>query len=206
MPTSAKVQYGLKNIHLFPLTETVQSGSTVMSYGTAVAFPGAVNLTLSKESGDANPFYADDSVYYLPAMQPKGYSGTLEVALLPTSIRTAFMNYVKDAKDTVIELGEAATVYFGMTCEKTTDTGFIKKVFYKCAFGAPDFEGATTEDAISPATESIPVTILPTTEVFEVSTGVSVPVISAYADENSNASVISAWHTTPHLPDFTSTP
>lgn len=201
------VQYGLKNIHLFPLTETTDDqGKVTMSFGAGVAFPGAVNLNLSKETGESTPFYADDGVYFLPAEQPKGYSGTLETALLSTNIRTAFMNYIKDAADAVVELGEAQTKHFALTCEKTTNSGFIKKVFYKCAFGAPDFSAATTEDAITPETESIPITILPTAEKFEYTDSDNVkhnvPVISAYVDETGDATVISSWHTTPHLPDF----
>ncbi len=203
----AKVKFGLKNIHLFKLTETISDEGVVsMSYGAAVAFPGAVNLSISKESSDTTPFYADDSVWFTPAVAPTGYSGTLEMALLTDSVRTAFMNYIKDAKDTVVELGSAPTVYFGMTCEFQTDTGLIKKVWYKCSFGSPDDGGATTEDTTTPSTVSIPITVVPTTKQFTYVDAALVerttPVISAYATEESDATVYANWHSTPHLPDF----
>lgn len=202
----AKVKFGLKNIHLFKLTETESGGGITMSYGAAVAFPGAVSLSLSKESTDTSPFYADDGVYFMPAVNPTGYSGTLEMALLSTNVRTAFMNYIKDTKDAVVELGSAAVVYFGMTCEFQTDTGLIKKVFYKCSFGSPDVTGNTTEDTTTPGTVSIPITIMPTSQQFTYEDADEVEhttsIISSYADETSDSAVYAAWHTAPYIPDF----
>ena len=202
----AKVKFGLKNIHLFKLTETVNEGVVSMSYGSAVAFPGAVSLSLSKETSDTSPFYADDGVYFMPAVNPTGYSGNLEMALLSTNVRTAFMNYIKDVKDAVVELGSAATVYFGMTCEFQTDTGLIKKVFYKCSFGTPDVTGNTTEDTTTPGTVSIPITIVPTSKQFTYEDANEVEhttsIISSYADETSDATVYANWHETPYIPDF----
>lgn len=40
-----KVQYGLKNVHY----ATVTVGTNSVTYGTPVAWPGAVNLSLSAE-------------------------------------------------------------------------------------------------------------------------------------------------------------
>ena len=41
-----KVKFGLKNVHVFPMTEQTDSetGAITMSYGSAIAIPGAVNL------------------------------------------------------------------------------------------------------------------------------------------------------------------
>lgn len=202
----AKVKFGLKNIHLFPLTEQSGDQGIEMTYGEGIAFPGAVSLSLSKETTDSTPFYADDGVYFMPAVNPTGYSGTLEMALLTTSVRTAFMNYIKDIKKAVVELGSATTVYFGMTCEFQTDTGLIKKVFYKCSFGSPDISGNTTEDTNTPGTESIPITIMPTSKQFTYTDAGLVQrttsIISSYVDETSDATVYANWHTTPYIPDF----
>lgn len=204
----AKVQFGLSEIHLFPLTESTDSSTGVVTatYGTAVAFPGAVNLSLSVESEDPDPFYADDGIYYQPAAVSKGYTGTLEVALLPASIKTAFLNFIEDEDETIIELGSGEKKFFGMTCEKQTDTGTIKKVFYKCSFGIPEFSAATIEDSKSPATESVPITIIPTAKkyTYSPSTGVSVSttVVSGTADETSDATVYANWHTSIHEPSF----
>ena len=48
--------------------------------------PAAVNLTMDAQ-GDTSTFYADNMAYYVAAANG-GYSGTLEVALIPDSFRT----------------------------------------------------------------------------------------------------------------------
>lgn len=206
----AKVKFGLSNIHLFALTETVDSGTgaTTSTYGDPVAFPGAVELTLSAESDEPDPFYADDSVYYQPAAISKGYSGTLTVAKLPESIKTAFLNFIKDQDDTVIEVESTEKKYFAMTCENQTDDSPIKKVFYKCSFGLPEVSMSTIEDSKEPQTDAIPITIIPTAEKFAYTDGNGVArttsVVSGTADSTSDATVYANWHSAPHMPNFDS--
>lgn len=202
----AKVKFGLSNLHLFELTETTGDNGVTMSYGDGVDFPGAVELSLSVESDEPDPFYADDSIYYQAAALSKGYSGTLTVALLPDNIKTKFMNFVKDQDDAVIEVNGNEKKYFGLTCESQSDDQPIKKVFYKCSFGAPEISMTTIEDSKTPATDAIPITIIPTAEKFTYIDGggnrVTTSVVSGTADKNSDATVYANWHTTPHLPNF----
>lgn len=204
----AKVQFGLSNLHLFKLTETTdsQTGEVTSSYGSPFNFPGAVELTLSVESDEPDPFYADDSVYYQPAAMSKGYSGTLTVARLPENIRTAFLNFVKDQDDAIIEVNATERKYFGMTFENQTDEQPIKKVFYKCSFGLPEVSAATLEDQKTPATEAIPITVVPTAEKFTYTDGagneVTTSVVSGMADSSSDATVYANWHNAPHMPNF----
>lgn len=201
-----KVQFGLSNLHLFKLTETTTNGKTTGTYGTSMACPGAVNLSLSVEADEPDPFYADDSVYYQPAAMAKGYTGDLELARLPEDIRLAFLNFVKDDDDTIVEVDGTEKKYFAMTFENQTDENPIKKVFYKCSFGTPGVEAATIEDTKTPQTETIPITILPTAEKFTYTDGDGVErttsVVSGMADSNSDATVYANWHVTPHKPSF----
>ena len=72
-----KVKYNLKNVHVAVLTKTTEG----YSYATPKHIPGAVSLSLDPE-GDSNPFYADGIVYFRSTSN-NGYSGDLEMALIP---------------------------------------------------------------------------------------------------------------------------
>lgn len=203
----AKVKFGIRNLHLYKLTETADSsGNITGAYSAGDVFPGIVELSLSVESDEPDPFYADDSVYYQPAAMAKGYTGTLTVAMLPPEIRTKFLNFIKDQDDTIIEVDSTERVYFAMAFENQTDEQPIKKVFYKCSFGLPEVSASTIEDAKTPATEAIPITVVPTAEKFTYTDGGgnvrTTSVVSGTADSNSDAAVYSGWYTTPHKPNF----
>ena len=86
MATANKVHFGLKNVHYAVITYT----AGVPSWGTPVAVPGAVNLTLSKESGTTD-FYADD-IKYFHLGSNNGYTGTLEMADFPVQMRKDLWN------------------------------------------------------------------------------------------------------------------
>lgn len=203
-----KVKFGLSNIHLFPLTETTDpdTGAVTTTYGTGVAFPGAVNLELSVESDEPDAFYADNGIYYQPAALSKGYSGNLTVAKLLDNIKTAFLNFVKDQDGAVIEVNGNEKKYFAMTCENESDDQPIKKVFYKCSFGVPDVSMNTIEDQKTPETDSVPLTIIPTAEKFtyEDANGnnVTTSVVSGTIDKTGDATVYNQWHNAPHMPNF----
>ena len=78
-----KVKYNLKNVHAAKLTRTEDGG---YSYETPRAIPGAVSISLDAE-GDTSPFYADGIVYFR-SVSNNGYSGDLEIALIPEWFRT----------------------------------------------------------------------------------------------------------------------
>ena len=77
-----KVKYNLKNVHAAKLKETVSSsGEITFSYENPKAIPGAVSISLDAE-GESTPFYADGIVYFR-SVTNNGYSGDLEIALIP---------------------------------------------------------------------------------------------------------------------------
>lgn len=76
-----KVKYNLKNVHAAKLTETVTDGVSTFTYAKPQAIPGAVSISLDAE-GESSPFYADGIVYFR-SVTNNGYSGDLEIALIP---------------------------------------------------------------------------------------------------------------------------
>ena len=79
---SNKIKYNLKNVHVAKMT--INEDGT-FSYGVPKHIPGAVSLTLDAE-GDNTPFYADGIVYFR-TISNNGYTGSLEMALIPDWFR-----------------------------------------------------------------------------------------------------------------------
>ena len=92
-----KVKYNLKNVHAAVLTESVVHNETVFTYGTPKPIPGAVSISLDAE-GESSPFYADGIVYFR-SVTNNGYSGDLEIALIPEWFRTDVLQEELDSKN-----------------------------------------------------------------------------------------------------------
>ena len=60
--------------------------SGAVTFGTPVAMPGAVSLSL-EPNGEPSNFYADGYAYYTISNN-MGYEGDLELAMVPESFRT----------------------------------------------------------------------------------------------------------------------
>lgn len=147
-----KVRYGLKNVKY-----AVLNGD---AYGTPVAWPGAVSLSLSREGGDSSDFYADDGVYYTFGGTNGGYSGDLEMAYMPDSIRVALLGEKADGTTKVqyeVVSGEAPE--FALICEMQGDSGPIGFVFYGCKASRPELQANTKGDSPSVDTATLNVRI-----------------------------------------------
>lgn len=199
----AKVKFGLKNVFWHPLTE--ETGETiVMSYGTPIRIPGAVNLTLEVNQSESEPFYADDSVFYLLPGSDDGRTGNLEVALFPDEIKTSAMNFVKDSNGVVLETTITDLIYGALTFEISTDTKARRFVYYKVGLGKPSLSAATTAGNKTPQTESASVNCLPTTKTFTLTKGdesVKTPLVSSYTSEEVNAQAYENWNQMVYMPE-----
>ena len=92
-----KVKFGLKNVHYAVITPGEEGAVT---FATPVRIPGAVNLSLQAQ-GDENKFYADDMAYYVSTTND-GYSGDLEIAVIPDSFRKDVLKESEDETDMVL--------------------------------------------------------------------------------------------------------
>ena len=184
-----KVKFNLKNVHAAKLTETVTEGVTSFSYGTPRAIPGAVSISLDAE-GESSPFYADGIVYFR-SVTNNGYSGDLEMALVPEWFRTEILQEELDAKGVLIEKsGNRESVKFALLFEFDGDINCIRHVLYNCTSSRPSIESETKEDTIEPGTEKLTITADPRADGL----------VKARTGDTTDAATYAGWYQTVYLP------
>lgn len=181
-----KVRFGLKNCFYAPAT--IADDGTI-TFDTPVALPGAVSLSMDAEGENEN-FYADDGVYYVMANNA-GYSGDLELAVIPDHFRQACLGETADANGLIYESAEADARPFALLFEFSGDQRKTRHVMYNCTASRPSVEGSTTEDTKAPQTESMSISAkpIPATGIVKAKTGPDT-VDATYA----------AWFTTVQMP------
>lgn len=152
-----KVKYNLKNVHAAKLT---RSTSGAFSYETPKPIPGAVSISLEAE-GDSSPFYADGIVYFRSTSN-NGYSGDLEIALIPEWFRTDILKEELDTNGVLVEKANITeTEKFALLFEFDGDVKAIRHVLYNCSSSRPSIESETKEESIEPGTETLSLTADP---------------------------------------------
>lgn len=147
-----KVKYGLKNCYY--ALATIASDGTA-TYGTPKRLPGAVSLTMDP-AGEQTNFYADDSVYFSVA-GANGYTGTLEIAMIPDSFREECLGEVKE--DGVhIETGVGSSQPFALLFEFQSDENAIKHVLYNVTASRPSITGNTKGETVEVSTDTLNLT------------------------------------------------
>lgn len=148
---SNKVKYNLKNVYAAKLTK---ESSGTFSYDTPKKIPGAVSISLDAE-GDSSPFYADGIVYFRTTAN-NGYSGDLELALIPEWFRTEILKEELDKNNVLVEnAGTSEAEKFALLFEFDGDIKAIRHVLYNCSCSRPSIESETKEDTIEPGTETL---------------------------------------------------
>lgn len=155
--TGNKIKYNLKNVHVSKLTFD-KTGD--FNYGEVKAIPGAVSLSLDAE-GDSSPFYADGIVYFR-SNSNNGYSGELELALIPDWFRTEILGEEMDTNKVLVETSDITeTAKFALLFEFDGDIRCIRHVLYNCTASRPSIESKTKEDKIEPNTETLSLKVDP---------------------------------------------
>lgn len=184
-----KVKYNLKNVHAAVLTATVAEGVTSYSYGTPKAIPGAVSISLDAE-GESSPFYADGIVYFR-SYANNGYSGDLEIALIPEWFRTEILKETLDANGVLVEKADTTeSVKFALLFEFDGDERSIRHVLYNCSASRPSIESETKEETIEPGTETLSLTADPREDGL----------VKSRTGDTTDATTYANWYQAVYLP------
>lgn len=184
-----KVKYNLKNVYAAKLTETVTDGTPTYTYAAPQAIPGAVSIGLDAE-GDNTPFYADGIVYFR-SVTNNGYSGDLEIALVPEWFRTNILNESLDSNGILVEKSDSTEVVkFALLFEFDGDVNAIRHVLYNCSASRPSLESETKEDKIEPGTEKLSLTADPRSDGL----------VKARTGDTTAAAIYSSWYTSVYTP------
>ena len=184
-----KVKYNLKNVHYALLTSDAQAA--VPTYGTPVAIPGAVSLSLDA-NGEPENFYADGIAYYV-INNNMGYDGDLEIALIPESFRTDVLGESLDNKGVLVESSDTELAAFALLFEFDGDQKHIRHVLYNCSASRPAIEGKTNEESKEVQTETITVKATPLGNGY----------VKAKTGNTTDANTYNGWYESVYIPDTT---
>jgi phi13 family phage major tail protein len=183
-----KVKYNLKNVHAAKLTK---SDDGTFSYAAPKAIPGAVSISLDAE-GDSSPFYADGIVYFR-SNSNNGYSGDLEMALIPEWFRTEILKEILDKNGVLVERSDITeTEKFALLFEFDGDVRAIRHVLYNCSASRPSIESETKEDTIEPGTEKLTIAADPRADGL----------VKSKTGDNTDVTTYANWYNSVYVPDI----
>ena len=181
-----KVKFNICNVHYALIT--VDDDAEV-TFGTPVAMPGAVSLSL-EPNGEPSNFYADA---YYTISNNMGYEGDLELAMVPESFRTDVLKESLDDNSVLVESANVETANFALLFEFDGDVKKIRHVLYNCSAARPNIESATNEEEIEVQTETLAITAAPLANGY----------VKARTGDSTTDTVYTGWYTAVYLPEVT---
>jgi len=144
-----KVKYGLRNVYYAKLIET----AGVITFDKPKRIPGAVSLTLDPE-GEILPFYADDMVYH-QTVTNQGYTGTLEIAMIPEEFATDILGETLTDSNVITESSDDKSSAFALMFELQGDKKATRHLYYNCTASRAGVNAGTTGDNNDPQTDEL---------------------------------------------------
>lgn len=186
-----KVKFNICNVHYAPITVTENN---VVSFGTPVAMPGAVSISLDP-TGEPESFYADGIEYYV-INNNQGYDGDLELAMIPESFRTDILKETADANNVLVENANSETGSFALLFEFDGDIRKIRHVMYNCSASRPTIESKTNEEDKEVQTETLTIKARPMADGY----------VKAKTGDSTTDEVYNNWYSAVYQPTAQSEP
>ena len=183
-----KVKFNICNVHYALITVSEEGEVT---FGTPVAMPGAVSLSL-EPNGEPSNFYADGYAYYTISNN-MGYEGDLELAMVPESFRTDVLKESLDDNSVLVESANVETANFALLFEFDGDVKKIRHVLYNCSAARPNIESATNEEEIEVQTETLAIMAAPLANGY----------VKARTGDSTTDTVYTGWYTSVYMPTVT---
>ena len=180
-----KVKFNICNVH-YALITVDEDGE--VTFGTPVAMPGAVSLSL-EPNGEPSNFYADGYAYYTISNN-MGYEGDLELAMVPESFRTDVLKESLDDNSVLVESANVETANFALLFEFDGDVKKIRHVLYNCSAARPNIESATNEEEIEVQTETLAITAAPMANGY----------VKASTGDSTTDTVYTGWYSSVYMP------
>ena len=185
-----KVKFNICNVH-YALITVSEEGE--VAFGTPVAMPGAVSLSL-EPNGEPSNFYADGYAYYTISNN-MGYEGDLELAMVPESFRTDVLKESLDTNQVLVENANVETANFALLFEFDGDVKKIRHVLYNCSAARPNIESSTNEEEIEVQTETLALTAAPLANGY----------VKARTGDSTTDEVYNGWYANVYMPTTAST-
>lgn len=185
-----KVKYGLQDCY-YAKASVSTSTPGMLVYGSPVRLPGAVSLTLDAQ-GEMTTFRADNIDYYVSSNN-NGYSGSLELALIPDLFRTDILKEVADTNNVLVEKANVETSEFALLFRFEGDEEETLHCMYRCKAGRPSVSGQTTDTTITPQTETISLQAMPR---------VNDKIVKSKCKKSTSTAQYNSWFTTVYEPTF----
>lgn len=191
-----KVKYGLKNVH-WALLFLAPDGSG--TFGPIHPWPGAVNYSADQQAGRS--VFRADNVDYWVGHGSSSYEGDLECALIPDDFKREVLGYQMDENGVLYEPANPPSVHFALLFQFEGDAKAQRRAFYNCTATPPGESGETTDNDISPTTESL--SILATSLYFpevEYDGELGVDLVKASTGDDTTSAAYNSWFTTVTVP------